>query len=261
MPLQNPKSKAKQKETAHGVIYDYVFSIFGTAVGEAEDVADMIAQSLVEHKVMPLTSDAVAAIGNETWKNILQDDVTFGNPGESQLILSLILKAKEEATSARRTSSGCKRRSRCDPPESAGEGDGSDTDSEDDAQSRRSGTDKSMSKSPHGSTGGVRKKIKKDRKDYTEQEHDLQVEYIWKEFNKGRTIDEIISKDKQKIADMCNKDYDCVHGHLKSARGGCKKCPNWLRHLLGQKIIYGNMGSIEFPSKWDSYKTVEISDL
>ena len=260
MPLQNPISKKKQEEMSHGVIYDYVFSIFGTAVADAIDLADMIAQSFIEHKVMPLTSDAVAAIDKDTWEKVLLDEMTFGNQDESRLILSLILNAKGEATSARRTTGSIRRR-RCDPPESAGEGDGSGTDSEDDAQSRRSGTDKSMSKSPHGSTGGVRKKVKKDRKDYSEQEHDMQVEYIWKEFNKGRTIDDIISRDKQKIADMCNKDYDCVHGHLKAARGGCKKCPNWLRYLLGQKILYENMGTIEFPLKWDSYKTVEIRDV
>jgi hypothetical protein len=260
MPLQNPKSKAKQEEIAHGVIYDYVFSIFGAAVADAEVLADMIAQSFIEHKVMPLTSDAVAAICNDTWNKVLLDEITFGNLDESQLILSLILKAKGEATSARRTI-GSRRRTRRDPPESAGEGDGSGTDSEDDDQSRRSGTDKSMSKSPHGSTGGVRKKMKKDRNDYSEKEHDQQVEYIWKELNKGRTIDDIISKDKQKIADMCRKDYDCVHGHLKPKRGGCKKCPNWLRHLLGQKILYDNMGPVEFPLMWDSYKTIEINSI
>ena len=197
------------------------------------------------------TREAASHIDMNTWHTVIMEGLIFDhNETERKLIMSLIAYAKGERPSGE--AAGQKRgRSR---GESTSDRD-TDDDSEQSARNLKGGGGgrPPRAEDSPGAESVASAKRREYRSDFTAGQHDDYVEFMHGELQKGKTINTIMKEEVEYIANMCQKEKKTVKGHFKRNVGGCKQCPNWLRHLLGQPTIK-NMGGIQFPPKWDDYK-------
>ena len=237
-------------------MYQYLFNIIDGQSSKSEVTADMIAEQMTKLSVLPRSKEAVECISLQTWARVIREDASFERPEEADFLVQLIAKAKGVGGRGER-SGGKKRRSGAAGEDDSVIEDDDDDDDDDDAVSRKSGAGGGggATESPGGSSSAVRKRIRQAKQEYSVPQHNAQVKYIFDQLKGGRTIDDVSRCDKHIIAGKIGKQYDTVHGHFKQSRGGCKQCPNWLRHLLGQSLQKG-MGSKEFPKNWDDYMSV-----
>jgi hypothetical protein len=260
---QESKDDVANDKTAYDLIFKYTYKALSGSISNASILADMIAAKMVEHSVKPLNEESVLLLDMETWRRAVLDDTENDvNKGEALLTLKLIAGHKGLSYSEERVDGGIRQGARGVTGRHSrgvfrGRGHEDSQSDHDDASSMISGVngESQEQRSPGGTGAHVRSKLKTERKDFMRDEHNVYEEYIHTELKNDRSIDDIIAKDKNAIARMCNKSYDMIHGHMKSARGGCKMCPNWLRQVFRQDVMPG-MGKTTFPDKWDDYKKV-----